>query len=284
MAIREQGYRHWEGTYTGHALRWWTITKAALRTSVYTRGRLLTLLLLIMLSWSLPFFFGLFYFFGFIEGRLGDPDATLRENLYQMLLNWQWMWGFLFSAVVGSRLVANDLRSDALYIYLAKPLKRIDYIVGKLLACLLWMLPVTIAPAIYVFLSANGSSNKLLHLDEPTEIFFEILIVYGLFMLVCATGAVTISSFTKRWWLALVGWAGAAFLLSPVAQITAAASRNDEWLYLSPRDNLMIFARDVWEQESVPPDPGPAALILVGLVVAFFVVFLVRIARLEVKE
>src|ERR1043165_2399220 len=119
MAIREQGYRHWEGTYTGHAFRWWTILRASLRATVYTKGRLFLLLALVGVSWIFGFFLGMFYFFGGpgpdpsasdLQGRL-DPDNFLRGNLYEMLLSWQWMWGVIFSAVVGSRLVSNDLRS-----------------------------------------------------------------------------------------------------------------------------------------------------------------------------
>lgn len=290
MAIREQGYRHWEGTYTGHAWRWWTITKASLRSTVYTKGRLLMLIILAAVAWIFPFFFGVFYFFGEVTSRIRPPDQFLRDNLYQMLLNWQWMWGVIFSAVVGSRLISNDLRSEALYIYLAKPLRRTDYMMGKFLACFLWILPVTVLPAIWVFFAAAGSANKLLKLTEPWEIFGELLLVYLLFALVCAACAVTLSSLTKRWTLALIAWIGAVFLLTPIAEITAAVTRDGKWYYVSPRHDILIFAEHVWEQEVgpafgfTPPDWAAALWTLIGLLVVALGVFALRITRLEVAE
>jgi ABC-type transport system involved in multi-copper enzyme maturation permease subunit len=289
VAIREQGYRHWEGTYTGHALRWWTITKATLRSSVYTKGRLLLLVILAAVAWILPFFFGVFYFFGTIDPSRMDADAFLRDNLYQMLANWQWMWGVIFSAVVGSRLIANDLRSEALYIYLAKPLRRVDYLIGKFLACVLWMLPVTLAPALWVFLCASGSTNDQLKLKHASEIFGETVLVYLVFALVCAACAVTFSSLTKRWTFALIAWIGAVFLLLPIANITAEVTKDRRWLYLSIRDDVVIFAKHVWNPppnqfQHALPDWVPALWILIGLFVVAAAVFVTRILRLEVAE
>lgn len=285
--IREQGYRHWDGEYTGHAFRWWTITRAALRSSVYTKGRLFMVLLLIGAAWIFPFFFGVFYFFGEIPGRLRPPDEMLRENLNNMLGFWQWMWAVVFSATIGSRFVANDLRSEALYIYLSKPLRRVDYFVGKVLACFLWMFPVTLLPALWVFLAANGSSNKLLKLTEPGEIFFELLGVHLLLITMCSVCAVAISSFTKRWALALIGWISAAFVVQPIADITSSATRNPEWQYISPIHDIRIVSEHLFEQPFNPQfDPAwqGALWVVIGLIAVALGVFFARVWFLEVAE
>jgi ABC-type transport system involved in multi-copper enzyme maturation permease subunit len=291
MAIREQGYRHWEGEYTSHTWRWWTITKASLRSTVYTKGRLMLLLMLAAFAWIMPFFFGVFYFFGALGERVRPPDEFLRENLYEMLRNWQWIWGAVFSAVVGSRLVSNDLRSEALYIYLAKPLRRIDYIIGKFLTCFVWTLSVTLAPALWVYLAGLGSANKALPMKEPAEILGELLAVYLVFALVCSACAVTLSSLTKRWAIALIAWVGAYMLLFPIAEITANVTRKPDWFYISPRHDVIIFAEHMFEQEVnrfefslAFPNWGPALGILTGLFAAATIVFVLRILRLEVAE
>lgn len=286
--IREGGYRHWEGTYTGHGFRWWTITLATLRSTVYTKGRLFMLLLLTALAWIFPFFFGVFYFFGVVtEGARGDPDTLLRNNLYQLLVSWQWMWAVVFSAVIGSRLVSNDLRSEAFYIYLAKPLRRLDYFLGKVLACVAWTTLVTLGPALWVFFAANGASNKLVKLSESSEIFWELLGVQVLLLFVCASVAVAMSSLTKRWALALIAWLGLAFIMLPIVEFTSRATRDPEWLYLSPIHNIWTVAQELFEQE-VSPEFTPAwegALwSLIGLIVLSLGVFLFRVWKLEAAE
>jgi ABC-2 type transport system permease protein len=286
--IREQGYRHWEGAYTGHAFRWWTIAKATLRSTIYTKGRLFLLLVLIGFAWIFPFFLGVFYFFGEIQSRLGrPPDDLLRTNLSELLTSWQWMWAVVFSATVGSRLVSNDLRSEAFYIYLSKPIRRIDYFIGKTLACVLWMIPVTLAPSLWVLAAANGAGNKVVKLSEPTEIFFELLGVQLLLLFLCSSVAVAMSSLTKRWALALIAWMGAAFILIPIAEITSSATRDPEWLYLSPMHNLWNVADHVFEQ-NVSAQFSPAwegsLWILIGFIVAALLVFLARVWKLEAAE
>jgi hypothetical protein len=286
--IREMGYRHWEGTYTSHAFRWWTITKATLRSTVYTKGRLFMLLVLVALAWIFPFFFGVFYFFGAItEGSFQDPDVLLRRNLDELLLRWSWMWAVVFSAVIGSRLVSNDLRSEAFYIYLSKPMGRLDYFIGKVLACIAWTMTVTLAPALWVFFAANGASNKLIKLTDSTEIFWELLGVQVLLLLACACGAVCVSSLTKRWALALIVWLGVPFILLPIAEMTSQATRNPEWLYISPIHNIWNVSQHLLEQERNPQfTPGweGALWALIGLIVLSLGVFLTRVWKLEAAE
>lgn len=287
--IREMGYRHWEGTYTGHSFRWWTITKATLRSTVYTKGRLFMLLLLATGAWIFPFFFGIFYFFGAVTAGQGlrDPDDLLRENLAEMLIVWQWMWAVVFSAVIGSRLVSNDLRSEAFYIYLAKPMSRLDYFIGKVLACIAWTTAVTLAPALWVYFAARGAQNNLIKLSDANEIFFELLGVQLLLLLVCSCTAVAISSLTKRWALALIAWIGLAFIMIPIAEITSEATRDPEWQYLSLVHNVWIVGQHMFERETSPvfsPAWEGSLWCLIGLIVVSLAVFLVRVWKLEAAE
>jgi len=287
--IREMGYRHWEGTYTGHSFRWWTIAKATLRSTVYTKGRLFMLLVLATGAWIFPFFFGIFYFFGAVTAGQGlrDPDDLLRANLHEMLIVWQWMWAVVFSAVIGSRLVSNDLRSEAFYIYLSKPITRLDYFIGKVLACVGWTTVVTLAPSLWVYFAARGAQNNFVKLSEAGEIFWELLAVQTLLLFVCASVAVCLSSLTKRWALALISWMGLAFIMLPIAEITSEATRVPEWAYISPIHNVWIVAGHMFEREQNPvftPAWEGSLWCLIGLIIVSLGVFLFRVWKLEAAE
>ena len=63
-----------------------------------------------------------------------DPD-TFRE-----FLNQQSPFLFFITVYAGSGLIASDRRANALQVYLAKPLTRVQYVPGKLLVLAIFLL------------------------------------------------------------------------------------------------------------------------------------------------
>ena len=47
MPIFDQGYQHWEGTLSGHAWRWWTITRRGVRAQLKSRW----VRIIVILAW-----------------------------------------------------------------------------------------------------------------------------------------------------------------------------------------------------------------------------------------
>lgn len=286
--IRERGYRHWEGRYSSHAFRWWTVAKQGLRSTIYSKPRLVALILFMFLVWTWYIFQGLFWFFfaelEFREALFGAPDTYLRQQLYEALKWWAYLVVPVFVATVGSPLVSNDLRSNALYIYLAKPMRRIDYILGKVVAILLWTIPVTLLPNLFVWSSAMLSGSRNAKLQEPTEILFEILIVQFVFLTVLALLVLAISSLTKRWQGALMSFLGGYFVLIIVTQIIVETTRDREWAFLSIAGNVVNFAQEILEAPATDPEWAGSLWILAGLAAGAFGVFLWRMLRLEVAE
>lgn len=292
MGIREQGYRHWNGTYTGHAWRWWTVCKQGLRTTIYNKMRLFGLLLLIVISWIYHFFLGVSLYLGDIGGgfdRTVDADQILRGGFggFGGLF-----WGVkfhlvivpLFVAVVASPVVANDLRTNALYIYLAKPMRRIDYIVGKFAAVFLWALPVTVFPMLFAWFMAQSASSAQLQIKHPGEILAEALVAELAVVLVLTTIAVAVSSLTKRWTLAFLAFTGVYYITWFLSDFLQGVTRDREWAYLSIRHNLDKINQKVLEQKIVGADWEPSLALVLLLPLLGFGVYLWRIYSLEVAE
>src|SRR5688572_33359281 len=78
---------------------------------------------------------------------LAPTAETFREFIDQ-----QSIFVFFITIYVGSGLVANDRRANALQIYLSKPLTRVEYIVGKLTTLVLLLVGVTWLPAMLLLL------------------------------------------------------------------------------------------------------------------------------------
>jgi ABC-type transport system involved in multi-copper enzyme maturation permease subunit len=298
MGIRETGYRHWQGTYTSNTFRWWTIAKQALRATVFSKGRLFGTLLLIFLIWAPAFFFGLFWFLaGQSEFRggesfiFGTADKALRLNLYQLFQGWQVFIVPIYAGALAAPFVSNDLRSNALYIYLAKPLRRGDYILGKLVAAVLWCIPVTFLPAMFVWMMAIASADKSTQIRDSAEIFFEIITIETLLLVVVVSVVLALSSLTKRWWIAFSGFLGAYYLLWVLSTVLQEVTTKRfvpesgrQWLLASVLTNLINVAREVFEQTSRPPDWTGSFWILMLVTGGALGLFLWRIYKLEVAE
>jgi len=299
VGIRKQGYRHWEGEYTGHAMRWWTVARQALRAVIYSKMRLAGLLLFIMVVWAFYFFYGIFWFFGgasagdelfFNISNCRDADCTLRQNLYDTVRAWQILFVPIFIGMVAAPLVSNDLRSNAPYIYLSKPLLRRDYILGKLAAVGVMALPVTVFPNLFVWLMAMGSRDKFTKIDHPYEILFEMIYVQLIILVVISLLFLAASSLTKKWWVAFAGITGGYYLLFIISNMLQdilarpPARQAREWLLASPATNIINFAKTIYERPPGPPSWEVSLLLLILLGGGALAIFLWKMLSLEVAE
>src|SRR5688572_24343943 len=75
-------------------------------------------------------------------GSVFQLNAGTMRNFFEVQNNFV----FFITIYVGAGLVANDRRANALQIYLSKPLARIEYIAGKLMTLLIFLVAVTWVP------------------------------------------------------------------------------------------------------------------------------------------
>ena len=77
---------------------------------------------------------------------IATTPETFRDFLSQQRL-------FVFLVTIGQAgLIADDRRTNALQLYLSKPLTRVEYILGKLVPPLVYVLAVTLVPALLLLL------------------------------------------------------------------------------------------------------------------------------------
>jgi ABC-2 type transport system permease protein len=156
MPIYDQGYRRYEARGPLHRIRFWPITREALRLVLAKRA----FLALLAVSF-LPFVVrvGQIYLWTrFPEiGRVLPVDG----RLFGELLNGQIGFTLLLSVFGASGLVANDLRTGAILVYLSRPLTRRDYVAGKLLVPLLLNLAVTLVPGLLLYVVGLALAPEL---------------------------------------------------------------------------------------------------------------------------
>lgn len=145
MAVYERRWHRWEGVATPLASRFGVITRYALAEAFSSR------------------LFTAFYAACLLPSLLGLVMVYLRHNLgmlstmgltpqfmdrlvmsgFESLFSLQASAAFLIALIVSPKLIADDLANEALQLYLARPITRRAYVVGKAAVLLLLISPVT---------------------------------------------------------------------------------------------------------------------------------------------
>jgi ABC-2 type transport system permease protein len=166
VPIFDQGYQHWSGHLSGHAWRWLAITRQGVRSGL--KGRVLRILLLVawlpalllaafLCAWGLlernsELVTGLLAFLG--PQVLTDPRAY-RVDIWTISFNYFLMaelqCSMFLMLLVGPTLISQDLRMNALPLYFSRPLRRIDYFLGKLGVIVTFLGLVLIVPAVLAY-------------------------------------------------------------------------------------------------------------------------------------
>ena len=248
MPIYDAVYRRYQARAPLHAWRFWPVAREALRQVLLRR----MLILLLVLSW-LP----LLYPVGqlFIVARMPQlaPLLTVDARLLGDFLSVQTYLGLLMLLFGGAGLIASDLNSGGMLLYLSRAISRRDYVMGKLAAALALTLSVTLAPSalLYVlavaFLPARFLRWDLVWL-APAVSAQSLLIA-----LVLSVSALVCSCLTRR--AAISGIAFFALLMGlDLAQALLSSSlRLDAAPLLSPLSSLRIVGRALFGPASAEP-------------------------------
>ena len=151
MPIFDQGYRHYEARLPLRQIRFWPITRESLRLILAKRA----FLGLLAVSF-LPFVVRVIQVY--IVTRFPEAGRVIPVDgrLFGEFLNQQIGFTILLSIFGAAGLVANDLRTGAILVYLSRPLTRRDYVFGKLCVPLALNLAVTLVPALALYAVALG--------------------------------------------------------------------------------------------------------------------------------
>jgi ABC-2 type transport system permease protein len=194
MPIYDQGYRRYEARGPLREIRFWPITREALRMVLSKRA----FLGLLALSF-LPFVVRVIQVY--IVTRFPEAGRVLPVDgrLFGEFLNQQVGFTILLSIFGASGLVANDLRTGGILVYLSRPLTRRDYVLGKLGVPLALNLAVTLVPALLIYAVAIGlAPDQFLKWDlawiAPAVVLHAITIGFFVSLLALAISALSRSA------------------------------------------------------------------------------------------
>jgi ABC-2 type transport system permease protein len=159
MPIYDQSYRRYEARAPLHQLRFWPITREALRL-VLAKRAFLGLLAVSLL----PLIVRLIQIYFVTNSPQIGTVLPIDGRLFGEFLNQQTGFSIppfptftvLLCVFGGAGLIANDLRTGGILVYLSRPLTRRDYVLGKLGVLLVLNLSVTLLPGLLLYAGALG--------------------------------------------------------------------------------------------------------------------------------
>lgn len=281
MPIYDQRYRRYEARNPLRELRFWPITREALKLVIARRA----FLLLLLVAW-VPFIARTIQVW--VVTRFPETGRVLPVDgrLFGDFLSGQLGFALLVSVFGGAGLIANDLRTGAILVYLSRPLTRVDYILGKLAALMSLNLFVTLAPALMLWIVAVSLAPEqfatLALMWLPPAIVLHSLVI----SLAMGLMALAVSSLSKSARVAGLAFAGLFIGLEIARGVLRGMFRTPETGLVSLQGNLHALGNALFGiQHRFFNQPWPLAALALAVMAALCLwVLRARVRAVEVVQ
>lgn len=273
MPIHDQSYRHYEGRREPSGTAWRVIAASGIR-SIIGKRRFLGLL---VLAW-IPFAVRAVQ----IYLAANYPQATFlaaTAGTFREFLEQQATFVFFITIWVGAGLIANDKRANALQIYLSKPLTRAEYIAGKFLILVTFLLLVTWVPAILLLILQMLFAGNFTFVRQNLFLFPAITLYSFFYVLVVSFTMLAVSSSSKSSRFVAIIYAGIVFLSDAIYGVLHLVTRSTALSFLAFDFNLQQLSYVIFRLPPQYSTPWPISLLTALAIIAIAVLVLERQVR-----
>jgi ABC-2 type transport system permease protein len=220
--ILDLSYRNYDGPLEAPTYRWWPIAKSSMRLAFKKK-----MMWVFMVMSSLYFLLMGFRMF-LVEtltaqapmqvraGREDQLDALFARIVWKDQFLHAFSYGQLYFLLIvlilGAGAIANDNRSNALLVYLSKPVTKVDYLIGKWVGVFLPLLMTMLIPAITFYLYGLMSYRDQGFVSQDPFLILKLLLVFPVSAAFYASLITGISSMFSQGRLAGATFAGVYFL------------------------------------------------------------------------
>ena len=206
MPIHDQSYRRYGGERQPAQRAWLVIAKSGIQQFLRKRP-----MIGILFGSQIALMVRLVAFY--LSESITQAEALLGPSakVFRDFLEQQNFFVFLIAVYVGSGLIAQDRKANALQIYLSKPLTRLDYIAGKMTILAAFLLFVTWLPAMLILLGQILLSGSFEFARNNLILFPAITLFSFLEVFIVCCAVLALSSLTTSTRYVAVMFAGVMF-------------------------------------------------------------------------
>ncbi|MCX6538709.1 MAG: hypothetical protein NT151_07245 [Acidobacteria bacterium] len=233
MPIHDQSYRRYTGQRSPKGRAWTVIASAGVKNMLGKKA----FLWLLILAW-LPFVVRsvmLYLSANFPQMSIISPSP----EMFRRFLEQQGVFVFFITIFTGAGLIANDLRANALQIYLSKPLDRIEYIAGKFAVLAFFLLLVTWLPAMMLVLVQIVFAGNFTFISSNPFVLPAIFVYTGIETTVLGLVMLALSSLSKSARFVGIMYAGIIFFTQALYGVVFVVTRNSAFSWMALSSNLM---------------------------------------------
>lgn len=276
--IHDQSYRRYAGERRPLGRGWSVITKAGIR-SLLSRKWFLALLLL---AW-VPFIVRTVQIYAVTMYPTAGQVLPVDARMFMQFVEQQGSFVFFVTVFVGSGLIANDRRANALQIYLSKPLLRMEYIGGKLTILATFLLFVTVVPALLLIALQIMFAGSLEFIRANLHVIPAVVLASLARVIVSSFTMLALSSLSKSTRYVAILYAGAIFFTEAVFGVLRVVTNSTRAAWVSVSANLENVTDVVFRQAPRYETPVVVSiLVLAGLVAVSISVLERRVRGVEV--
>jgi ABC-2 type transport system permease protein len=223
--------------------------------------------------------------------KLDSDLPIVGKPLFFWFLVWQSGFAFLLAAFVGPTLVSKDLVHQAIPLYLARPLSRSEYVLGKLAALLVPLSAVTWVPGL-LLVGLQASLAESGWLAANLRVPWAIFVGSWVWILLLALLALALSAWI-RWRPVATGMLFGIFLIGEATGRAIQAVLDTRWGLLLAFDDMVetiwadLFGGVSFLGRNVIDDPLPVAACWASLaLLAVFALFVLdrKVRAVEVSR
>ncbi len=243
MPIHDQSYRRYGGERRPQDRAWTVIASSGVKTMLAKRK----FLGLLLVAW-LPFIVRAVQMYIAANFPQASMLAATPET-FRQFLEQQGIFTFFITIFTGAGLIANDLRANALQIYLSKPLGRFEYIAGKFAVLAFFLLLVTWLPATMLLVIQVVFAGNLAFLKANLFLLPAILVATGIDTIVLCMVMLALSSLSKSARFVGIMYAGMMFFTHALYGVVYVVTRNTKFSWMSLQGNLQALGDLVFRVE-----------------------------------
>jgi ABC-type transport system involved in multi-copper enzyme maturation permease subunit len=209
---------------------------------------------------------------------LAPSGQTFRDFLGQ-----QEFFVFVFTVYIGAGLIANDRRANALQIYLAKPLMRSEYIIGKLAVLFAALTVITLVPAFLLLLLKVVFDGNFTFLANNLFLVPAITMAALLQVLLASFTMLALSSLSKSARYVGILYVGITFFTGAIYTVLYAITGSTRISWISVGANLDQVVDVVFRLHPRYQTPWQVSLlVIIGLIAVSISVLERRVRGVEV--
>jgi ABC-2 type transport system permease protein len=278
--IHDQSYRRYAGTREPRGGAWTVIASAGVRSLIRKRA----FFGLLLFAW-LPFVVRAVQIYIAANFPQTSPLLGLNAQTFRQFLDQQGTFVFFVTIYVGAGLIANDRRTNALQIYLSKPLTRAEYIAGKLAILVTFLGLVTWVPAILLLVLQIVFQGSFAFARQNLFLFPAITLFSMIQVLLASTTMLALSSLSTSSRYAGILYAGAVLFTDAMFNALRVITGGTMISWISFPANLAQIGDLIFRLPPRYETPWPVSLVaIVGLMVVSLSVLEGRVRGVEVVK